>query len=137
MRLKTSFRLSIYVVFAILFLTGAVWLLADWQKDVAGDEIWQRVAANMLMVHGGTAMLALLLLGALIPMHMLRAWKGSKNRVTGSVMVTFNAALIATAFCLYYLGSESVRPWISWVHLGAGFFLCLMFPLHIRLGRRA
>jgi cytochrome c biogenesis protein CcdA len=137
LRLKTSFRLSIYLAFAVLFLTGAVWLVADWQKDVAGDDIWQQVAANMLMIHGGAAMLALLLLGALIPVHLLRAWKSGKNRVTGLVMAAFNVVLIATAFGLYYLGSEVVRPWMSWVHLGAGFFLSLMFPVHIWLGRRA
>jgi hypothetical protein len=137
LRLKHSFRYSIYAAFAVLFLTGAIWLLADWQKDVAGEEIWQQVAANMLMVHGGTAMLALMLLGALIPMHMLRAWRSSKNRVTGLVMVMFNAVLITTAFGLYYLGSDLVRPWMSWIHLGAGFLLCLMFPLHVWLGRRA
>jgi hypothetical protein len=135
LRLRASFRLSIYLAFAVLFLTGAVWLVADWQKDVSSDEMWQQVAANMLMVHGGTAMLALLLLGALIPVHLLRAWSG-KNRVSGSIMAAFNAVLIATAFGLYYLGSEAVRPWMSWVHLGAGFALSLMFPVHIWLGRR-
>jgi hypothetical protein len=124
------------VAFAVLFLTAAVWLVADWQKDVAGDEIWQQVAANMLMIHGGTAMLALLLLGALVPVHLSRAWRSRKNRVSGSMMAAFNAVLIATAFGLYYLGSEAVRPWMSWVHLCSGFFLSLMFPIHIWLGRR-
>jgi hypothetical protein len=29
-----------------------------------------------------------------------------------------------------------VRPWISWIHIGAGLLLALMFPLHVVLGRR-
>ncbi|MEK9280563.1 MULTISPECIES: hypothetical protein [unclassified Bradyrhizobium] len=136
MRLRTSFRYSLYAAFAALFLTGAGWLAADWQKDVAGDDIWQQIAANMLMVHGGIAMLALLLLGALVPVHLRRSWRGGKNLVSGSVMAAFNAVLIATAFGLYYLGSEAVRPWMSWIHLGTGFSLALMLPLHIWLGRR-
>jgi hypothetical protein len=135
LRLKASFRFSIYAAFVVLFLTGTVWLVADWQKDLAADDIWQQVAANMLMVHGGTAMLALMLLGALIPVHLLRAWRRRKNRVSGSVMATFNAVLIVTAFGLYYLGSEAVRPWMSWIHLVAGFSVALMFPVHIWLGR--
>ncbi|WGR94703.1 hypothetical protein MTX20_11205 [Bradyrhizobium sp. ISRA435] len=90
----------------------------------------------MLMVHGGVAMLALLLVGALIPVHLLRAWRSRKNRISGSIMAAFNAVLIVTAFGLYYLGSEEVRPWISWIHLTAGFALSLMLPLHIWLGRR-
>ncbi len=125
-----------YAAFATLALTGAGWLVADWQKNIAGDEIWQQVAANLLMVHGGVAMLALLLLGALIPVHLLRAWRSRKNLISGSIMATFNATLIVTAFGLYYLGSEQVRPWISWIHLSVGFALSLMLPLHIWLGRR-
>ncbi|WP_342708685.1 hypothetical protein AAFG13_26450 [Bradyrhizobium sp. B124] len=136
MRLKRSFRYSMYATFGVLLLTGAGWLVADWQKNVAGDEIWQQAAANLLMVHGGVAMLALLTLGALIPVHLLRAWRSRKNRISGSIMAAFNAVLIVTAFGLYYLGSEEVRPWMSWIHLTAGFALSLMFPLHIWLGRR-
>lgn len=136
MRLKSSFRYAIYAAFAVLFLTGAGWFAADWQKDVSSDEIWQQIAANMLMVHGGVAMLALMLLGALIPMHLLRAWRARKNRVTGSVVATVNAVLIVTAFGLYYLGSEMLRPWMSWIHIGAGLSLAVMFPLHIVRGRR-
>lgn len=136
MRLKSSFRRSIYAAFAVLFLTGAAWLLADWQKDISPDEIWQQLAATMLMVHGGAAMITLLLLGALIPLHLLRSWRAGKNRVSGSVMAAFNAVLIVTAFGLYYLGSETVRPWMSWIHIAAGVLVALSFPVHIVLGRR-
>ena len=121
----------------VLFLTGAGWLVADWQKDLSGDEIWQQSIAYLLMVHGGTAMVTLLLLGALIPVHMLRAWRSRKNRVSGSVMATFNAVLILTAFGLYYLGSETLRPWMSWIHIAAGLSVTLWLPVHIYLGRRA
>jgi hypothetical protein len=134
LRLKSSFRYAIYAGFAVLFLTGAGWFVADWLKD--GDEIWQQVAANMLMVHGGVAMLTLMALGALIPLHFLRAWRAGKNLVSGSIMAAFNAVLIVTAFGLYYLGSEAVRPWLSWIHIGAGLCIALMFPIHILLGRK-
>ena len=137
MRLKPSFRFSIYAAFAVLLLTGVGWLLADWQKDISGDEFWQQSVAYLLMVHGGTAMVTLLLLGALIPVHIMRAWRSRKNRASGSAMVTFNAILIATAFGLYYLGSETLRPWMSWIHIAAGFSLSLWLPVHIFLGRRA
>ena len=136
MRLKPSFRFAIYAAFAVLSLTGAGWLAADWQKEISSDEIWQQIAAYLLMVHGGAAMVTLLLLGALIPVHLLRAWRATKNRVSGSVMATFNAVLIVTAFGLYYLGSETVRPWMSWIHIAAGISLSLFLPLHIFWGRR-
>jgi hypothetical protein len=134
-RLRSSFRYWTYAVFSVLLLTGAAWLVADWQKDA--DEAWQQAAANLLMIHGGAAMLALMALGALIPLHLLRAWRARKNLVSGLIVATVNAVLIVTAFGLYYLGSEVVRPWMSWIHIATGFFLALMIPLHILLGRRA
>ena len=136
MRLSISFRYAIYAVFAVLLLSGAGWLVADYQKDISGDEIWQQSIATLLMVHGGTAMLALLLLGALVPLHLMRGWRARKNRISGSVMATLNAALIVTAFGLYYLGAETLRPWMSWIHIAVGVALALWFPLHIYLGRR-
>jgi hypothetical protein len=136
LRLRTSLRYPVYAAFAVLFLTGAAWLVADWQKNVSDDEIWQQVVSYMLMVHGGAAMVTLVLLGYLIPVHLLRGWRSRKNLGSGSIMVTFNVTLMATAFGLYYLGSEAVRPWMSWIHLAAGFLVCLMFPVHILLGRR-
>jgi len=59
----------------VLLATGAGWLVADWQKDLSSDEIWQQSMVYLLMAHGGTAMAALLLLGALIPVHLKRAWR--------------------------------------------------------------
>jgi len=134
-RLKSTFRYWTYTVFAALLLTGAAWLVADWQKDAG--EAWQQAAANLLMIHGGAAMLALMALGALIPIHLLRAWRAGKNLVSGSIVASINAVLIVTAFGLYYFGSETVRPWMSWIHIAAGFALASMIPLHIILGRGA
>jgi hypothetical protein len=136
LRLSSSFRYAIYAAFALLLLTGAAWLVADWQKDLSGDDIWQQSMAYLLMTHGGTAMAALLLIGALIPVHLTRAWRSRKNRISGSIMATFCAVLIVTAFGLYYLGSEVLRPWMSWIHMAVGFALAALFPLHIYLGRR-
>jgi hypothetical protein len=137
LQLEPLFRRALYVVFAVLFVTGAVWLVADAMKDGASGERWQTVAANLLMAHGGAAMAALLLLGALVPLHMGRGWHARRNRVTGAAMVTFNAALILTAFGLYYLGSEMLRPWASALHIGAGLALPVLLAVHIAVGRRS
>ena len=116
LQLDRRFRWSLYAAFALLFATGAAWLLADQLKDSADGEFWQATTANVLMVHGGVAMLTLLLLGALFPIHIARAWRGRLNRVSGSIMVVCNAVLILTAFGLYYLGAETLRPWASDAH---------------------
>jgi uncharacterized membrane protein YbjE (DUF340 family) len=135
MRIDPQFRWAIYAAFAALFVTGAAWLVADALKE--SEEFWQQTAATLLMVHGGAAMVTLMLLGALVPLHLRRAWRARTNRVTGTVMATFNIVLIATAFGLYYSGSDVVRLWISRVHYGLGLVLPVLFLIHVVSGRRA
>ena len=136
LQLDRRLRWSLYAAFALLFATGAAWLFADQLKDSADGEFWQATIANVLMIHGGAAMVTLLLLGAIFPIHIARAWRGRLNRVSGSIMVICNAVLILTAFGLYYLGAETLRPWASDVHIVVGFALPVLIALHIWLGRR-
>jgi thiamine biosynthesis lipoprotein len=136
LRLDPTFRWAVYGVLAVLVVTGAVWLLADAFKDGDGGETWQAIAANLLMVHGGAAMVALLFLGALFPLHMRRGWRARKNRISGSIMATINALLIVTAFGLYYSGSEVLRAWTGDLHIAVGFALPVLILVHVVLGRR-
>jgi hypothetical protein len=135
LRLDLVFRYALYAAFAVLFITGAVWLVADSLKDSA-SEFWQQAAATLLMLHGGGAMITLMMLGALVPMHMRYGWRSGKNLVTGITVATVNAALIVTAFGLYYLGSEAVRPWMSDVHIALGLAIPVLLVGHIWWGRR-
>ncbi len=137
MRLDPRYRGALYAAFAVLTVTGGIWLVADWHKDPTGPEFWQSLAADMLMLHGGAAMAALLLLGALVPLHVRPAWRGGRNRLTGPTMIGVNAALIATAFGLYYAGSDVLRPWLSDLHTVVGFALPAILILHVWLGRRS
>ena len=136
MRLEPRYRAALYAVLAVLTISGAVWLVADWRKDPLEPDFWQDVAPKMLMLHGGTAMVTLMLLGALVPLHIRRAWRSGRNRLTGPIMITINTALIATAFGLYYAGSETLRPWVSDLHIAVGFALPFALLVHVWLGRR-
>jgi hypothetical protein len=136
LRLEPSFRYALYAAFAILFVTGVGWLLADQLKEAPSGEVWQLAAAYLLMTHGGAAMVTLLLLGALVPLHLRRGWLARRNRTTGTAMVACNAVFILTAFGLYYLGSEALRPWASWLHIGVGLLLPILLVVHITVGRR-
>jgi len=99
-------------------------------------EVWQFAGAYLLMIHGGAAMVMLMLLGALVPLHMQRGWRTRRNRLTGATMLTCNAVLILTSFGLYYAGSELLRPWMSNIHIGFGLCVPLLFVAHVALGRR-
>ena len=136
MRLEPRYRAALYAAFAVLAVTGAVWLVADWRKNPLEPDVWQEIAPLMLMLHGGGAMVALMLLGALVPLHIRRAWRSKRNRLTGPIMIAVNAVLIATAFGLYYAGSDMLRPWISDLHIAIGIALPPALLLHVWLGRR-
>jgi hypothetical protein len=137
LRLDPRFRFSIYGAFAVLFVTGVGWLLADRMKDASSGEGWQLTAAYLLMLHGGVAMAMLMMLGALVPLHVRRGWRRRRNRTTGILMVAGNGALILTAFGLYYLGSDMLRPWTSGLHIGIGLAVPLLFVVHVLVGRRS
>ena len=135
LQLDDRFRWGLYAIFAVLFVTGAVWLIADSQKD-ANSEFWQATSAALLMVHGGAAMVVLVLLGVLIPIHIRRAWLSCKNRLTGTVMAAANVLLIVTAFGLYYAGSDVLRAWISNAHIAVGLAFPILISVHMLTGRR-
>ena len=81
-------------------------------------------------------MVTLMLFGALLPIHVNRAWRGKQNRVSGTIMVTLSAVLVATSFALYYAGSEALRLSMSDLHIAAGLCLPAFLIAHIALGRR-
>jgi FtsH-binding integral membrane protein len=136
LRLGPLFRWTVYVLYGALVVSGCSWLLADHYKDAPDGDLYQTLAANLLMVHGGTAMAALIALGALFPVHMTLGWRSRRNRIMGSIMVLVNAILIVTAFALYYLGSEAVRPWMSDIHIAVGIVLPALFVGHVVTGRQ-
>ena len=136
LRLDDRVRWGLYGIFAVLFVTGAVWLIADALKDSPSGDFWQGISASLLMVHGGAAMVTLVLLGALIPIHVMRAWRSRRNRFAGAAMVIANVLFIATAFGLYYAGSEIWRPWISNVHIAVGLIFPALMVIHVLTGRR-
>ena len=136
MRLDQYFRWSLYAAFTVLLVSGGGWLLVRQRSDVLDDELWSALSANLLMVHGGVAMITLMLLGALVPLHLTRLWRTRRNRVAGVTMAALNAVLIVTAFGLYYSGSDMVRPILSEIHWVAGLAFPVLLVVHIALGRR-
>ena len=136
MRLEPSLRFWNYAVFAMLSLTGVMWLVADMLKTSDSEDPWQAIAADVLMLHGITAMIALVLLGAVLAVHVRHSWRAGKNRLSGGVMVGANAALVTTAWGLYYAGSDLLRTFAADVHIVVGIALPALVATHVVLGRR-
>ena len=129
MRLSARFQAVLYLVIAVLFITGAAWVAVD-------RAVWPETATQLLRLHGGAAMAMLVLLGALLPLHVRIGWRRRRNRGSGALMVAANAILVATALGLYYAGSDALRHWISELHVALGFALPLAVAGHVLRGRR-
>ena len=125
-----------YAAFAVLLASGGVWLLVRLRSDALDDKFWSALSANLLMIHGGVAMITLMLLGALVPTHLARSWRARRNRIAGVTMAACNVALIVTAFGLYYSGSDAVRPILSEIHWIVGLAFPVLLMIHIVIGRR-
>jgi len=136
LRLEPGVRFFNHAVVATLSATGAIWIIADTLKTPDGEELWQLIGANMLMLHGLAAMIALVLMGAMIPMHVLRSWRAGKNRISGAAMAATNAVLVMTAWGLYYTGSDGLRTFVADVHIAVGIALPVLVATHVALGRR-
>ena len=129
MRLPASLRFATYGVGLIVAASGVTWLLAPQGS--------RRVTAACMQVHGGAAMVLLVLIGAVAALHAPTGWRERKNRASGAFLATTLSVLVATGAMLYYVGDEGLRSAASVVHWAVGCAGLLLGGLHIWLGRRS
>ena len=123
---------------AVLWLSGVAWLLLHYYGQIQGEfgpeanpwEPW------MLRLHGAAMIAGLLAAGTLLVVHVWRGWGYRGQRVLGSLLTAILGLLIISGYMLYYVGSETVRPWASIVHWVIGLVLLPVFLLHYLQGRR-
>lgn len=135
-RLDPWHRRVFYFSFAATWVTGALWLIDQGFKDPDLGPVrttWQTVA---MRAHGAAALFFLLLLGTLLT-HVRRGWAMKTNRRSGGCMIAVSAALILTAWMLYYLTADSWREWSSAVHWAVGLLALALIAIHVRTGRIA
>ena len=130
-RLNRPFKAVVYLSFGGLLLTGTGWMYAQGRL---ADPGWEPIPRLLMKIHGGAAMLALLVLGALT-VHIRRGWKADKNRLSGALLIAVNLFLIVTGYGLYYAGGEALREWLSHWHAWIGLVSGGLLPAHVLAGR--
>jgi hypothetical protein len=136
-RLTSGHRRWVYWTAAALFATGALWLVFHYFLQAEGEfgpaphplEHW------WLRLHGAAAMLALLMVGSLLPIHVRRGWHQRRNLPLGIALLSVVFLLTLSGYALYYFGGEQARPWISAFHWGIGIASPLALVWHITSGR--
>ena len=134
-RLAASLRYFLYATSAMVFASGALWLAPRFMPS--SSALPEGLAAASMRVHGGAAMVLLVLIGWTASLHAPSAWRERKNLVSGILLSTGLVLLTATGYCLYYLGEESARAVSSLGHWVLGLALPVALVWHVWLGRRS
>jgi hypothetical protein len=121
-RLPAAQRLLLYAALLLLLVTGVAW-------QALNPGPW---AGLLMKIHGGIAMLALVLLGTLVMHHIPTGWASLKNRWSGVILIAGMTWLILSGYLLYYAGSDAVRLFASQSHLWIGVAASAVVAVHIR-----
>jgi hypothetical protein len=124
---------AVYISAILLILTGIAWLAFDWWVRVEGDFGPEHHPAEhwLLIAHGASAYLFLLVVGAMIPVHFLMGWRSRRNLVSGIGVASLCALLALSALGLYYVGEEVLRGWTSFIHWTVGLIFLPVLAVHI------
>ena len=137
-RLTKIHEWSIYILSAIVFLSGMLWLYFYYFVRIEGEYGLQihPLQHTSLVVHGTSALFLLIGLGTVIPIHVVKSWKIKRNRKSGGFFLALFALLIVTGIGLYYLGGEFIRNVTSILHWVVGISFPLVLAAHIYLGKK-
>lgn len=127
MRLPASLRAALYTVGLLVAASGVIWLFTR-----AGS---RRLALACMQMHGGAAMVLLVIIGAVAALHAPAGWRERRNRASGAVLAAVLTVLLVTGALLYYLGDEGARSMASTVHWTVGCAALVLGGIHIWLGR--
>jgi hypothetical protein len=133
-RIPQSRRRGIYVTFAVLLLTGFIWLAIHFMAEDS-LELTALLAWSMKL-HGAAAWLATYLIGTIWVAHIKLAWKLQHNRWAGAAFGLTVTLLLISGYGLYYFNGETVRMLTEWLHWSAGALAACLFWVHLRLGKR-
>jgi hypothetical protein len=125
MRLGFWQKLAVFASTATVGVTGLLWFVL---RDIL-DEEPGAIAHWLLMLHGMSSYVLLVVIGSLLPQHVVSGWMLRRNIVTGIAVTAVMAVLAATGLALYY-GSEDLHTPVKWVHVVIGLGCFLLFPAH-------
>jgi hypothetical protein len=139
LRLSRRHQRWLYGSTAVLFVSGAAWLLFRHFVRIQGEfgETAHPLEPWWLKLHGAAAMALIGVLGSLVRGHIRVGWHVGMNRPSGAVFLAANAFLVASGWGLYYVGTDQLRSWISQGHWVVGLALPPLAVLHVWRGRTA
>ncbi|HVW71002.1 MAG TPA: hypothetical protein VHB68_18615 [Steroidobacteraceae bacterium] len=99
-----ALRRAIYLVCALLWVSGCAWLILHFEFPVRTDfgpapNPWE---PSLLRLHGWVAVPMVFLLGWVTADHISDRWHHSRNRLSGFSLAGFALLLTVSGYALYY-----------------------------------
>jgi hypothetical protein len=130
MRFKSPLKSLFYSLSTLLFGTGIIWIGLHYTA-------YEGPLLSLTMKwHGAAAIGASVLLGWLMPVHILPGLERGRNRGTGLVILALIVGLMISGYGLYYFGGESLRQITRITHQSLGCVIPFLLVWHIRRGKR-
>ena len=130
-------RWLIWSALTVLTASGLLWLGLHWFAPSAQDmptdaagQLW------CIRVHAAAALLTLIAVGSLLPIHVRSAWRVRKNRPSGAINLIILGLLALTGYALGYASEGGLRQGSAWLHWSLGCAVPLVLLGHVGLGRR-
>lgn len=136
-RLSAARQAALWTIIALLVVTGAVWLWAEYLYTPAetGMEAYE-IKHYTMVVHAGFALLFVFAAGTLLYTHMQAAWLQKRNRISGVVMAGTATILLLSGYGLWYAGGEILRSVCEIAHWITGFAIPVVLLVHGLIGQR-
>lgn len=135
-RLPRQQEWAAYLISSLLAATGLAWLGLDWWVRVEGEFGPEHHPAQhwLLIAHGIGAYFFLIVVGAMLPVHVLVGWRTRRNLASGLSVAGACAVLGVSALFLYYVGDEQFRGWASMMHWIVGLVFLMVAGIHFIKG---
>ena len=132
-------KTQLFITLGVLYATGIIWLILHYLLVTESEyvAIQSPLEPLVMVIHGSMVPFFLMVVGALFPLHIERAWKSKKNIITGIIVLTVIAVLIGSGCLLYYCGNETLRKFSSLSHSIIGALVVPVFIAHIYFGKKS
>jgi hypothetical protein len=119
-----------------VWFTGVGWMAAHYvfqPRTVASFS--GNSEPQWLKWHGAFAVLAIWTGGLLWGLHIVKAWKQHRHRLSGGTLAGALLLLIASGYGLYYVAADAPRSAISLIHQAVGVSILAAYLIH-RLAKK-
>jgi hypothetical protein len=135
-RLSTTHEWWVYLTGGATALSGIGWLICHFLLRAPGPAP-QPLEPWCMRLHGAALLAFLVVLGTVLPAHVVYGWRHRLNRGTGIPVLVLAGFLTLSGYGLYYLVDEDWRSWTSTLHWILGLGAVALVALHVVRGKQA